>query len=129
VTPDQLKALAEAATPGPWEPLFEDDREASVFSTSRDHGWVTPRPDKYTQARTGHECECTEGLTDADARLIALAPDLARLCAEMAELLRYPASADGEGDEFVKDCRSALARLSELGEPDFWRPDGKCVEC
>ena len=51
-----------------------------------------------------------------DARLIALAPDLARLCAEMGKALE---AALGYVDEptLMGECDAALTKLSELKAP------------
>jgi len=76
MTPDELRALADAATPGPWEyfagmpPWIE--REVGVTGSVYAEGGHSPIAWKPTFA---------------DARLIALAPDLARLCAELGETL------------------------------------------
>jgi hypothetical protein len=78
VTADWLRKLADDATLGPWAAGIEEDREAYVFSVHPDGTWVTPRPEPF----------CDGGVGDADARLIALAPDLARGYADAADALR-----------------------------------------
>jgi hypothetical protein len=99
MTPDDLRRLAEEATPGPWKCVPDSDHFI-VF---------TPEGDKHACAWTGRL---------EDTRLIALAPDLARLCAEMGEAL-----ADIERSEHVGPnaltrtgmiARAALTKLSEL---------------
>jgi hypothetical protein len=79
-----LAELLAAATPGPWEHRLwgttEDewpDRRVSVGTTTG-HGaavCISPRYGELNQSKT-------------DARLIALAPDLARLALDMGEALR-----------------------------------------
>ena len=77
MTPDELRALADEATPG--SRTVREDPGSSLY--------------------------------DARARLIALAPDLARLCAELSEALdRFWAG----NDEGLNETRAALAKLSEL---------------
>lgn len=117
-----LRELLERATPGPWAPMFEEDREASVFSTAREHGWVTPRPEPHDAAGLA----CSDGVTDADAALIALAPDLARLVLRAEEAMGAicdeftgPVFKDGSGgvdenEPAVKIARAWLADYAEL---------------
>ena len=95
MTPDELRALADAATPGPWQ--FWTDSVADGV-----------RIGSYT---------VNFGAQTADARLIALAPDLARLCAELGEALthvlaEYDAGEVTDGSEAV--AYDALAKLAEL---------------
>jgi hypothetical protein len=80
VTPDELRALADEATPGPWRHL------------------------RISQA----ECVDTElgmifAANEAQARLVALAPDLARLCAEMGEALEILRNGY---DDHERECAS-----------------------
>jgi hypothetical protein len=109
MTPEDLRKLADEATPGPWEyhagiPSWEP----AVAMT----GSVYARDDYRPLA---------EKPRTADARLIALAPDLARLCAELGEalehiqepLLENPPMNDYERYVAERSGR-ALAKLSEL---------------
>jgi hypothetical protein len=107
MTPDDLRRLAEEATPGPWKCVPDSDHFI-VF---------TPEGDKHACAWTGRL---------EDTRLIALAPDLARLCAEMGEALaeaqrilvytrRDVMKMPGEQRSGAEDqVKRALAKLSEL---------------
>jgi len=98
VTPDELRALADAATPGPWKWRWLGEDEDPGWT---DHGpWLEtvagqekgPKRDRYWSpdaqilSSWGHDAWGL-GVEDADARLIALAPDLARLCAELAQIV------------------------------------------
>ena len=103
MTPAELRALADEATK-PWR----------IDSAARNSVLI------------GHSYKGTE--SQADARLIALAPDLARLCAEMAEALslllvakreykieyagHIPAKTEAEQARDL--ARAALAKLAEL---------------
>ena len=91
MTPAELKALTEAATPGPWE-------RVQVSNTPQ---WRE------------------------NARLIALTPDLALLCAEWDEDFRTildivvgntrPMDMYGQLAFIKKTAEAALAKLAELG--------------
>ena len=95
MTPDELIALADAAKPGPWTSQTIEERYNEVLVVE-----------------------------DAQEQLHALAPDLARLCAEMAEALDEALSSLefatsvhgnlGSRDRAIAHTRAALARLSEL---------------
>jgi hypothetical protein len=95
MTPDDLRKLADEATPGPWKP---DDDPGTHWLLGFDGGdsYVTDWPTK-----------------EADLRLLALAPDLARLCADLAEALlgeyrnRHP-------EEVAQAMLEEIAKLSEL---------------
>jgi hypothetical protein len=128
VTLNYLRKLADEATPGPWfnepntaagrvwiragnmdaEPLFNFRSHASDFTEEQ-------KRKKYAQR-------------EKDARLAALAPDLARLCAELGEALEeitdYSERLHG-GDErltpesyhIARDtARLALDKLEDLTE-------------
>jgi len=101
VTTEELRALVDAATPGPWE---------------------------YTPFRYSDK-EIAAGQMDADTRLIALAPALARLCAELGEALDriwqrreswYDAMHDDEAglpsDEAEAAWEIASAALAKMAE-------------
>jgi hypothetical protein len=101
VTPDELRKLADEATPGPWE--FWTDAAADGV-----------RIGSYT---------VNFGAQSADARLIALAPDLARLCAELGEALAwcyvsFNTVLAGKPHRAVPEMKAAvdaaLAKLAEL---------------
>jgi len=72
VTTAELLAVADAATDGPWGVINEDDDAYTVG--------IYPLFDP-------EQCLAMD-ITPEDARLIALAPDLARLAAGMADALR-----------------------------------------
>lgn len=105
----RLRELAGKATPGPWEAMIEDDTEAWVLCAAPSEVaatiFVTPRP------RSPYD----GGMTDDDARLVALAPGLALWAARAAEVL----------DEYDAQCEcgtctknaSLLARLAEITSP------------
>jgi hypothetical protein len=111
VTPEDLRKLADEATPGPWMAdgndvtfgtQFGEDCGATLF-----HGAIL-----YDAVGQGPK----------DARLGALAPDLARLCAELGEALDDIAVMLTESrtqrrwkSELLEHhARVALAKLSEL---------------
>ena len=73
MTPGELLALADAATPGPWK-IDPESPYYDEFSDIDLGQWWFSRPN-------------IAALHETDARLIALAPDLARLCAEQHEML------------------------------------------
>ena len=83
MTPDELRSLVAAATPGPWgfvirggdEWWFGDGNEAVIYTGKRE-SWDSV-------AVMG----CEEDAPDA--RLIALAPQLASLLADAMEAIRY----------------------------------------
>jgi len=97
VTPDELRLLAEEATPNHW--------------------WATGHT--IQAHRPGHATPALVATTNPrDARLIALAPDLARLCADAYDALRYIAGYDVAGYEphqHEQDVAvAAFAKLAEL---------------
>ena len=102
VTPAELKALAEAATPGPWRFTPEDGliRDAEDYHVVQ----VAGSPE-HSQLK-------------ASAYLIALAPDLALLCAEMAQIVEktiyQTPGFTGPGVWWAEESRAALAKLDEL---------------
>ena len=107
MTPDELRSLAQEATPGPWQakPL-----------TPRSVGELVVRREDDEGPWQGYDGEWTN---PADARLIALAPQLALLCAEMGEALDTLAR---EGREIhnpeypstLKSYRAAVSALASL---------------
>jgi len=102
VTPDELHALADAATEN-WR--------------------VEPGQSQYLFVGGLHRFR-TLMRSDADARLAALAPDLARLCAEQDEAFRTildlvtgwsrPMPDDDRADLIGKVATAALTKLAEL---------------
>ena len=108
MTPDKLRALADEATPGPWM------------------NWQPPSPWVSRAETNAPIAEMNSHETAQwypDARLIALAPDLARLCAEQHEVLRRIAEGDRPSDSptwhsgkswRIELAKAALAKLSEL---------------
>jgi len=107
MTPDELRKLADEATPGPW--VWEAEPEALVA--------IAPGRPTIIE---GGGCEGLVIEREADARLIALAPDLARRCAELGEALAriQRGIAAEESDEVIGymrgEARSALAKLAGL---------------
>ena len=106
MTPAELRALAEAATDGPWRVRNDNPRGVYLWSARIE-----------TLADFGADPGATP-----DAMLAALAPDLALLCAEWADDLRFLSLADGANApagmptyEFLRQtARAALAKLAEL---------------
>ena len=108
MTPEELRALADAATPGPLYTNVEDTVG----------GWLVANVDKR-----GHAIDVRQDSTDRvageftreqDARLFALAPDLARLCADWVGVLEDIRVYDPRAS-YVNDLASnALAQLMEL---------------
>jgi len=98
VTPDKLRALADEATPGPW-------RVEERYVMALKEKWVAELP-------CGGVFHAK--VDSRNARLIALAPDLARLCAEAAAMMEGLVLIEGS----VPGAASAwLAKLSELEKP------------
>jgi hypothetical protein len=106
MTPDRLRALADAATPGPW--LFRPDEEGypDVRDTQEPHSAIIAQ---------GEGCYLPE-TEEANLRLIAaLGPDAARWMADAADafdafrpFLTHP----NGGDRFSV----LLARFASLGD-------------
>jgi len=71
VTPAELRALAEAATPGPWE--WQTDSRGVSFLVSKPTSIIVADPALFNPQ---------------DEELVRLAPDLALLCAELGEAAR-----------------------------------------
>jgi hypothetical protein len=111
MTPEEMCKLADEATPGPWTV------EESICAVDT--------PDGRALVLMVDRQEPAQALRDAC--LIALAPDLARLCAELGEALAGVAIlemhsdfSDDENEELRKravTARSALAKLAELEAP------------
>jgi hypothetical protein len=109
VSAERLRAMVAEATPGPWfydsyagvhsQPYAQDDDcdYSTVASV-----WAGP----VTQTRGGTATNPT------DARLIALAPELAALLADMADGFR--AFVENADDSMFYDTPDFLARLDAL---------------
>ena len=69
MTPAELRSLADKAAPGPWIAIID--------GLSVERGTIITQDEDVVAEAFGH-----------DARLLALAPDLARLCAEAIEQLQ-----------------------------------------
>jgi len=118
-----LAELLEAATPGPWS-----DGVGGI-----DGCYFVPEPaHPYEREGSAHGLSLTNG---ADARLIALAPDLARLALDMGEALRRMVRTEFESmreqnattfggldhyfsDEERETIAALLARLDGIGNKD-----------
>jgi hypothetical protein len=103
MTPDELRSLADEATPGPWN-----------IHDSGSHIYIENGVVLVTQIDASHDRWEQRGLVEKDARLIALAPDLARLCAEMGEALDWIEASPENPLKVQFQARVALAQLSEL---------------
>ena len=109
MTPDELRAIRDAATPGPWS--WNEAR----FGTRE---WLQVGPPVPSSAiadlSLGHE---------ADAALIALAPELASLLADAIEALEradsylFNTPLEGALDRWG-EVRDVLARFQALREPE-----------
>jgi hypothetical protein len=102
-----LEELLAAATPGPWEPIIE----------AGDEWWFGQGSQARIRGAKQHEWSslavlgCDDEEEKADARLIALAPDLARLALDMGDALR--------ADEMSFETADALlARLDGIANKD-----------
>ena len=91
-------------TPGPWAATSEDNGEWDIYSESWDIATVA--------ARAG--MEDPNGRSDANAHLIAAAPDLAEalknLIARYDEVVTTPDCSCGQDDHDVTMARAALAK-------------------
>src|SRR3990167_8683938 len=101
LTSDELRSLADEATPGPWT-------VADAVRKGPDQSYVRfPLPGYADNFHTFvHSPE--------NARLIALAPDLARLCAELGEAAQRAHDEPYESGTWWHALEKALAKLSEL---------------
>ena len=88
LTRDEVRALLEGATPGPWLKSAHDDRDNPTWDL-----WAQAEVD-----RTGGDNGCIAfDIRDADARLMAAAPELARLLLEAMERDAQQVDAATEG--------------------------------
>ena len=102
MTPERLREIAKAATPGPWS--------VDPSNTVRLQTPVAP-PFGFFWSDSKH---------DQNARLIALAPDLARVAADLAEaLVMIRVIAKNERFTNIQGfADKALAAFEQLGEQD-----------
>jgi len=135
VTPDELRAIRDAATPGPWSwNEARPSRSGASASTSRTPAapliparwrlgtreWLQVGPDRPTPTRTIADLDRGR---EADAALIALAPDLASLLADAMEALEradsylFNTPLEGALDRWG-EVRDVLARFQALREPE-----------
>ena len=121
VTPDELRAIRDAATPGPWSwNEARPSRSGASASTSRTPAapliparwrlgtreWLQVGPDRPTPTRTIADLDRGR---EADAALIALAPDLASLLADAIEAL---------------EAMTELAAVAHNGDPWYAEHEG-----
>ena len=97
MTPDELGAFADAATPL----TAKEGRALAAYRTANSTDANDERAEAYDRA---------------NETLERMAPDLARLCAEMGKALE---AALGYVDEptLMGECDAALTKLSELKAP------------
>ena len=102
---DPVRLLADRATPGRWMAVNHGLR----IEISGDEFHVA-------QIDTSYDTDFDRGQCEADGRLIALAPDLARVAADLAEALTH--EHPDEDPQYVGTCVScrALAAYRELQE-------------
>lgn len=96
MTPGELRALADAATDEPWVLRLRDGREHGdeELGLGWDWDWDIPHPPVPMRGLFSLE---------ADARLVMLAPSLAREVADLRDRIRDAA----EGEEHLQSrCRS-----------------------
>ena len=106
----KLRELADKATPGPW--VWEDENLRGTTAGIFPNGWVAWADAPHATSHPGWIY-----VEDADARLIALAPDLAVLCADMGDALKNADPPFGSIDNSVtwRETRDELlARLAQL---------------
>ena len=105
MTPAELRSLADEATPGPWGRALTSNLpgDGPVVKNLEFFDWVAT-------VQVSNTPEWRE-----NARLIALAPDLARLCAEYAGAFEQIEKLHPKDRaESAHIARRALAKLSEL---------------
>jgi hypothetical protein len=123
MTPDDLRKLADEATPGPWG----WDTYAGIWEPPDGFDPDDDERIPIAKVNTGYDGSEYRADGKANARLIALAPDLARLCAELGEALDNIRDVqvgwtrpmgDEERTAIIDEiCDVALAKLSELEAP------------
>ena len=96
---EKVKAALDGATPGPW-----GIRNLRNFGTDVVAGDEF-EPQRVARTPTDHNCP--------DARLIALAPDLARALVECVEAMTTCSELANAGmyDEALEENRAALAKI------------------
>ncbi|WP_273688396.1 hypothetical protein [Ketogulonicigenium vulgare] len=123
LTPEHLQALLDGATPGPWaaRPHWMDEAQrevAPVYDGEPDFGEWSAIADV-----SGHGDD-DEAQADFNARLIALAPDLARRVIELeVEITRLRAelAVAREVKPLVWDATNKVYRASVFGVRSFYR--------
>jgi hypothetical protein len=98
VSAERLRELVREATPGPWG-WPHDNALAGDFAGGYDSEWAL--------VAAIHDAG---RVTEADARLIALAPEMAALLADAVAFMRY---FDTE-DEISQEAQAWLTRLDAL---------------
>ena len=134
MTPDRLRELVQQATPGPWridKNWNKEDNEpvlgivAGKYTTHQNKGDFHPNASVYTDdelvvvhvSLDPNWSTWDAGVdNERDARLIALAPELATLLADAMEVIESEeASVDDEGWRGMQRHRDLLARFARLG--------------
>ena len=119
MTPEELRALADAATPGPWEVDAHDD---SLDVRGPEHAAATIWIHLAGPMTMGEDAVPeVKARALADARLIALAPDLAEQCAGLGEALEWierfaieHTQVHTEFSNILLHARTALVSLAKL---------------
>jgi hypothetical protein len=114
---DRAKEALEGATPGPWVTYQRDGSSHLRFVSRAD------RPLPIARVEPVPEAYATTQDIEANARLIALAPDLARLAVaagELAEVSERAIRISKEHDDFrlyaMEPMWQALARFRAIAE-------------
>ena len=94
-----LKAKA-THTPGPWSIVN--------WGEATDHPYIVPAKENPETQRESKICDVYNPESEANARLIAAAPELLELCKEAVEVY-YDAGLDNT-DHVVKRMKSAIAK-------------------
>lgn len=116
---DRLRQHAKDALPAPWFVIGPPWNEGAPYIFAR---YADPHIGEFVCDLLPHGGEEEPALTEENARLIALAPELALLCADMADALA-PFNLDPHfahpQDHTCIVCQASelLARLDRLGAP------------
>ena len=126
MTPAELRTLANEATPGPWRTGWTPGYLSALQEMHLESGYASSLPlTLRSDAHTEEIATVWNYLlpTVANATLIALSPDLARLCAEQHEALSWALSSlqtvlERRPHKAIPEMRAcaeaALAKLAEL---------------